>query len=86
MGNVASWSGSKTLSYFQYYDQALADFVNPGQSSAGFSSVVSLNFATARNTSRGPTIDAPTTRGPFRNIQNDGQREFYFDTQSFKTT
>ena len=92
MGNVASWSGSKTLSCFQYYDQVVADFQDPERRM--FHSSIHLNWASVRDTSigrpggrLGPTIDAPTTRGPFKNIENEGyryQQEFYpFSGKSF---
>ena len=69
MGNVASWSGTKTLTCFEYYDQASADYFNPGR---GKFSHVHVNLATLRSTANGPTMDAPTCRGPFRDIENEG--------------
>ena len=70
MGNVASWSGTKTLNYFEYYDQACADFFNQGR--AQFVNHFHVNWATLLNTKNGPTMDGPTTRGPFKNIENEG--------------
>ena len=70
MGNVASWSGTKTLTCFEYYDQAYADYFNPGRGK--FSGLVHINWASLKNTANGPTMDAPTTRGPFKDIGNEG--------------
>ena len=70
MANVASWSGTKTLTCFEYYDQAYADYFNPGRGQ--FSGLVHINWATMKNTANGPTMDAPTTRGPFKDIENEG--------------
>ena len=64
MGNVASWSGSKTLSCFEYYDQAFARFCMD----ASARNYVNVNFATLRDTAMGPTIDVEP-RPP--------QREFF---------
>ena len=64
MGNVASWSGSKTLSCFEYYDHAFARFCM--DSSAR--NYVNVNFATLRDSAMGPTIDVEP-RPP--------QREFF---------
>ena len=70
MGNVASWSGTKTLNCFEYYDQAYTDYFNHGQGK--FKSLISVNWASMKNTPNGPTMDAPTTRGPFKDIKNQG--------------
>ena len=70
MGNVASWSGTKTLTCFEYYDQAVADYFNQG--GVKFSNHFHINFATMKNAANGPTMDAPTTRGPFKDIGNEG--------------
>ena len=78
MGNVASWSGTKTLTCFEYYDQAITEFFNPGENK--FHSNISVNWASLKNTSTGLVIDPPTTRGPFKNIEKDGypsQHKFY---------
>ena len=78
MGNVASWSGSKTLTCFQYYDQVMADFIDPERKK--IHSNIYVNWASIQNSGKGPTIDPPTTRGPFKNIENEGypsQHQFY---------
>ena len=82
MGNVASWSGSKTLTCFQYYDQTMKDFSDPKREK--LQGYVHVNWASRRNNSTGgrmgPTMDAPTYRGPFKNIETEGypsQHECY---------
>ena len=79
MGNVASWSGTKTLTCFEFYDEAFANCFTSGKGT--FSSIISVNWGTCKNTANGPTIDyptvghtmkAPTTRGPFKRIENEG--------------
>ena len=42
MGNVASWSGTKTLTCFQYFDEVMVDLLFPGQNK---SNTLSVNFA-----------------------------------------
>ena len=85
MGNVASWSGTKTLTCFEYYDQAIANFFNPGENR--FHSHISVNWASIQNTSMGPTIDPPTCRGPYTNIEKEGypsQNDFFpFSNEPF---
>ena len=82
MGNVASWSGTKTLTCFEFYDEAFARCFRNGTFSRKetFSSIISVNWGTCKNTANGPTIDyptvghtmkAPTTRGPFKRIENE---------------
>ena len=76
MGNVTSWSGYKTLSCFQYYEQVWAEFMDPDREI--HPGMMHINWASGRMTSHGrpggqlgPTI-TPTCRGPFRNIENEG--------------
>ena len=83
MGNVASWSGTKTLTCFEFYDQAFADCFRQGKGQ--FSSIISVNWATMKNTANGPTMDGPTTRGPFKDIQNEGYLGKHSGLNVFKT-
>ena len=83
MGNVASWSGTKTLTCFEFYDQAFADWFHQGKGQ--FSSIISVNWATMKNTADGPTMDGPTTRGPFKDIQNEGYLGKHSGLNVFKT-
>ena len=79
MGNVASWSGTKTLTCFEFYDQAFANCFSSGKK--GFSSIISVNWGTLQNTANGLTMDGPTvghtmeapgTRAPFKRVENEG--------------
>ena len=79
MGNVTSWSGYKTLSCFQYYDQVWADFMDPEPGRRIHPGYEHTNWASGRMTSHGrpggrigPTMDRPTCRGPFKNIETEG--------------
>ena len=70
MGNVASWSGNKTLTCFEYYDQAYADCFTPGRKQMNYHA--HINLGTCEYTKDGPAMDYPTHRGPFRDIENEG--------------
>ena len=67
MGNVASWSGTKTLDYFEDYDQASIDYQFQGR--AKIISKVPINLQTMAN---GSEMNGPTTGRPFQNIENEG--------------
>ena len=81
MGNVASWSGTKTLTCFEFYDQAFANCFSQGKGK--FASIISVNGGSCQYTPiNGLTIDrpivghtlkAPTTRDPFKRtcIENE---------------
>ena len=66
MGNVASWSGTKTLGYFEDYDQASMDYHFQGK--AKIVSKFSIDLQTME---KGPEMISPATRKPFQNIEND---------------
>lgn len=69
MGNVASWSGTKTLTCFEYYDQAYADYFTPGR--AQIFHHAHINLGTFEYTKDGPAMDFPTM-GSFKDIENEG--------------
>ena len=65
MGNVASWAGSKTLTCFEYYDQAVDDYFGGGRDGK-FKTHIHTNYASMLSGKSGVV-----TRG-FKNIENEG--------------